>query len=250
MEEIVISDRNYDRVFKSNGVIKKISVMTQEESERLKRKELDFINCPIAWRALTKEEQQKYSNGWTKYNSLITLPFLYGYKDLDIEDFTKDLTTKQILQLCKRNLQLLKKMHESGLIHADINETNIMINSNLDIRFIDFEASIIDEIILPENTYFEEDISFNEKRVISMFEDKKELLRMYIAYLAKGKFSLYDSSISDATLGMMPYQKRELRSIRLCEKIDEDYYFIDFIDDLIETKYESPVLVKRNTSKL
>lgn len=84
----------------------------------------------------------------------------------------KDLNTKEVLCLYKKMANLLKQMHNNGIIHSDINATNIMINEDLDIKFIDFDASIIDNYISRENIYSDENLSKNEIISNSIIDDK------------------------------------------------------------------------------
>ncbi len=239
MNNLVIDDFTYYRIYiDSPGKLIKYSSIEVNAWKILQDKNLNFINKPISVFELDSEEK----NSFPYCKSKIYLPILTDYKTLIDSPYMKGLDTKEVLCLYKKMATLLKKMHNSEIIHSDINATNIMINEDLDIKFIDFDASIIDSYISRENIYLDENFSKSEIIINSIVDDKIELLIMFLYYLANGYFEFNeDRYINFSSLNLNNNIIKELRAY-ISGKIKpiNDYYFEDIVDDLLKLGYESP----------
>ncbi len=244
MKNLVIDDFVYYRIYLDlPEKLIKYSSLDINAWNLLKSKNLDFINTPDSVFELNKEEKTLFPYCESK----IYLPILNGYKTLVDSPYIKYLDTKNVLVLYKIMVTLLKKMHNSRIIHSDINATNIMINKNLDIKFIDFDTSIIDDYISRENIYLDEGLSKNKVISNSIADDKIELLIMFLYYLANGCFEFNENRyVNLSSLNLNDNMTEEIRAyINGKVKPIYDYYFEDIIDDLLEIGYEAPLCKRK-----
>ena len=239
MKNLVIDDFIYYRIFihPSEKLIKYSSVEI-EAWKLLQSKNLSFINTPTTVFTLDKEEKEIYPY----CNSKIYLPILTDFDTLVDSQNTKSLDTKSILFLYKKCILLLKEMHNSGIIHSDINATNIMINKEFNIKFIDFDASIIDNFISRENIYVDDGLSTKSIINNSIVDDKVELLFTFLLCLENGHFIFSEDRFIDfSILKLNNSMVNELKSYLLGKvKPVNNYYFEDIIDDLLKMGYEAP----------
>ena len=166
-------------------------------------------------------------------NSKIALPYLNGYQTL--YNFQNKLDLKQVLLLFKRILNLTKEMHQNNIIHSDLYASNIMLNNSLDISFIDFDQSIINNHVSCENIYYEDCISLNEKKRLAMIDDKLDVLAILLYYLIYGNYQKdinFNLDVKDLVLPNI--LQRELVSyLDRKQEIKRDYYFEDIINELV-----------------
>ena len=138
-------------------------------------------------------------------------------------------------------------MHRIQVFHTDLFGDNIMINRDFDIKFIDLDQMIIDKYISEENVFFEDDITFNEKKSLSRIQDKVDILNLYMYYLINGNFKKSISINSNVnTLDIPNNIKKEINAYIIGDiEPTSNYYFIDIIDELLRIGYESRVLSLR-----
>lgn len=259
MKKLIYDGIEYDNIYCLKGDnLLKLSVLPREVWESFCDKNLKFVNNPIEYREITSEDIGKYNINvgvFVPRLSAITLPFLNGYKTLGETVFEDTFTTKEILQLLKKNMNILKYIHQNGVSHGDIHSDNIMINEKYDIEFIDFEAGTFDEYISAENTFYDDYISNQKKIQKTIHQDKIDLLISYFSYLAFGNFrdtvefltvSLKSNNSLQQFLNLDKYHSQYLYDFINEEDGTKDYYYIDFIDDLISEDYQSPVIYSKN----
>lgn len=235
------------RILKPNAdTLLKLSVLSPEAWQNFIEKDLSNVNTPIAYREAESNDFKifgGYKSPSIQYRSVITLPFLSGYKTLTDTTFPSTYTTKDILKLCRTNLEILRRIHENGVCHGDITASNIMINKEGRLEFIDFDSCIIDDYISDENTTIGNSVEeIFDQAVIA---DKEALLFTYIKYLAKGHFSSA-IQVSYKELGLTPTAKRLLQESFGNEDLPRDYYYGDLIEHLISTNYEAPKVYSKN----
>lgn len=252
MKKLVIGDDSYERIFllRKNYLLK-YSPVDVKAWELLMKKHLPFVNCPIKVDELDKDDSSRCNV--TNCKSKIILPFLSGYEALSFETSTQNISDEDFLKLWKRNIILLRKLHDNDIIHGDIYGKNIMINNKLDIQFIDLDAMIIGDMISMEHGLAEEkdDYSWNEFKQVGRYEDKVSLMGMYLYYLCFSKFPLNIVGLHNIfkyihLLGFSEEMELELISYMIEDKeIDDKYYFEDMIDELIKMGYERRFSKKR-----
>lgn len=240
---------NEYRILKPNeDTLLKLSTLPSEAWQNFIEKGLSNANTPIACREAEPNDFGifgGYKSPLIQYRSVITLPFLSGYKTLRDTTFSSTYTTKDILKLCRTNLEILRKIHEKGVCHGDITSSNIMINKEDDLEFIDFDSCIIDDYISDENTTIRKEKSKKEIFDQAIREDKEALLFLYITYLAKGNF-IPTFRISYKDLNFTPTTKRLFQEIFGNKDLPRDYYYDGFIEHLISTNYEAPKVYSKN----
>ena len=244
MENLKYNDDVYDRIFiKDKDFLIKYSMIPKEVWECLLSKNIDFLNNPIKIAHLKEQELKHFPN----YKSKILLPFLNGYETLTNEEFTKNLNTEDILKQLREILLKIKNMHKKQVFHTDLFGDNIMINTDFDIKFIDLDQMIVDKYISEENVFYEDDITFNEKKSLSRIQDKVDILNIYMYYLINGNFKKSISIDSNVNvLGMPDNIEKEINAYIVGEaEPSSNYYFIDMIDELLKIGYESRVLSLR-----
>lgn len=245
MKKVVIGTKKYDNLYhKNKESLLKISILPIEVWESFCNKKLKFVNSPTEYHEITKQEKRLYHiKQNTNKKSIVTLPYLHGYQTLCDTIFENTFTTKDILQLLKKNMNILKHIHQKNITHGDIHGSNIMINKKHDIEFIDWDLGTYDEYISEENTFFDDKISDKEKINRTIHQDKLDLLLLYFSYLSSGDFTHY---LDKDYLSLSMQHKNALNEFIKEKTTSQDYYYIDFIDDLINTDYQAPIIYKRN----
>ena len=229
MQNIVYNGNTYKRIFiKDENTLIKISSLDVKDWKYLKEKSLVFLNTPTKIAGLNPKEKKYFPTA----NSKIALPYLNSYQTL--YNFQNQLDLKQVLLLFKRILNLTKEMHQNNIIHSDLYASNIMVNNSLDISFIDFDQSIINNHVSCENIYYEDCISLNEKKRLAMIDDKLDVLAILLYYLIYGNYQKdinFNLDVKDLVLPNI--LQRELVSyLDRKQEIKRDYYFEDIIDEL------------------
>ena len=229
MQNIVYNGNTYKRIFiKDENTLIKISSLDVKDWKYLKEKSLVFLNTPTKIARLNPKEKKYFPTA----NSKIALPYLNSYQTL--YNFQNKLDLKQVLLLFRRILNLTKEMHQNNIIHSDLYASNIMVNNNLDISFIDFDQSIINNHVSCENIYYEEDIALEKKKKLAMIDDKLDVLAILLYYLIYGNYQKdinFNLDVKDLVLPNI--LQRELVSyLDRKQEIKRDYYFEDIIDEL------------------
>lgn len=246
MDNLEYRNHTYKNIFKySDDILIKYSSLDYNLWNELNKKHLSYINNPIKVEEVTKEEKKLY-----RCNSKVYLPFLKDYKTFYYETFTKNLSTKEILMLMKKNLLILKTMHSNNVIHTDIHSDNLMINKDLNIKFIDFDYAIINNEPIPLEDEFLSKREYMIKRAVKRNLDKVDILDMYMYYLVNGDFRKDITSFTNIeSLKLQKYIKEEINTyISLKRKPNRNYYFIDIINELISSGFESNVLELRKVN--
>lgn len=119
------------------NTLQKYSPVSIEAWKELQDKKINYVNTPTKVLPLTKEEKINQDFAESK----IILPFLKDYKILEEENYTNNLSTKEILMLMKKMINLIKILHKKGIYHSDLHVENIMINKDLDINFHRFRCN-------------------------------------------------------------------------------------------------------------
>lgn len=243
MRNLIVDNTIYPNLFSDDKTLIKYSSLPYDIWIRIKGKNLPFLNTP------EKVVNLNYYSEKTKTRSKVTLPYLNDYSTFYSEKYTKKMDTLEILKLFKKHINLVQKMHNSNIIHNDLWANNIMINSELDIKFIDFESIIIDDFISEEARCFNKyrnNLGINIKEY-GIFDDKKNILNMYLNYLKNGDFKINSNRGVDIESLSLPLEiKKEIEEYIIYNKVPKtNYYFLDIIDELINNDYKSKILEKR-----
>ena len=245
MQNLKIHETTYSKIFKlDEGTLVKYSLVKKSAWETLKAKNISFINSPRKILPLTAEEKNKYPSCKSK----IVLPFLTEYETLHSEKVTKKFNAEEIIKLIEKIAKLIKYLHKNNICHGDIYSENIMINKALNINFIDLEAMIIDNYISQENTYYDKKGTFENKKKLTLINDKLSLFSLLLYYLSNGTFyNQMNDYVELTNLNLPKYIKQELSSYQLkAQEPKTDYYFEDILTELLKIGYESPKLLERS----
>jgi Kae1-associated kinase Bud32 len=126
-KNIIIKDR-ISKSYRIAEIDKKIRVLRTRSETKLLEKASHIINTP-------KPETQK-----DKYTTQITMPFIKGKKlseNLDI------LTKSEQKKVCTEIGKSIAKLHDNNIIHGDLTTSNIILDNNNNIWFIDFGLGFI-----------------------------------------------------------------------------------------------------------
>lgn len=246
MKNVVVGTKKYYNLYqKDQDSLLKISILPVEIWESFCNKKLKFVNSPIEYHKITTQEKRLYNiNQNAKKRSIVTLPYLHDYQTLCDTVFENTFTTKDILQLLKKNMNILKHIHQKNVTHGDIHEGNIMINKNHNIEFIDWDSGTFDEYISEENTFFDDELSVKEKIQKTIHQDKIDLLLLYFSYLNFGSFTHY---FDGSYLNLSTQHNHALNTFLKEKTTPTDYYYLDFIDDLINENYQAPIIKIKNS---
>ena len=229
MQNIVYNGNTYKRIFiKDENTLIKISSLDIKDWKYLKEKSLVFLNTPTKIARLNPKEKKYFPTA----NSKIALPYLNNYQTL--YNFQNQLDLKQVLLLFRRILNLTKEMHQNNIIHSDLYASNIMVNNSLDISFIDFDQSIINNKVSIDNVYYEEDIALDKKKNLAIIDDKLDVFSILFYYLIYGNYQKDINFNLDVKELVLPNTlQRELVSyLDRKQEPKRDYYFEDIIDEL------------------
>lgn len=230
MENIVYDGLVYERLFRQGDYILKYSRQSVNAWEALTNKYLPFLNIPSSYSILSEEEKDAY-----KAFSKIYIPYLYGYKTLYGNSL--NIEEKEILLFLKKLLEYVQTMHKNNFYHGDIFSQNIMVNDNLDVSFIDLDASIVEDFISDENVYFEDEIEMDEKKLLTLTDDKLGIFNLFLHYFTNGNFNVgVDYDIDYKKLRLSNSLTREIEYLSTGHVL-RDYYFQDIIDELIDKGY-------------
>lgn len=233
---MVVDNQVYNNLIRKYNTILKYSFQSIEAWEKLCKKNLPYVNNPIRYEKLSIIEKKIHKFCISK----IEIPYLKDYFMLYNNPFIKYLNDIEILTLLKQMLLSLQDMHKNGVYHGDIFSKNIMMDKEMNFSFIDLDASIIDNIISQDNTYYEDKVSLEEKKSMTIDDDKIGIVKMFLYYFINGNFNSgisYDINIKN--LGLPHYLEREINWF-INGSIDIDDYFIETTEELINIGYEKP----------
>lgn len=250
MEKLVYEGETYSTLFRTDeNTLMKYSHLDMEAAKLLMTINLDYLNNPLKAEYLNKKEKEHYNKRFD-YKIKMFLPFLKEFIPLFSENITNTMYTESILKLIRRILLLSKDMHSNDIFHSDMNPKNIMINRNLDIVFIDLDLAIIGKYVSICNPCYNDKCSLDEKKRISRMEDKKDILRLLLHYLVNANFRKNDLDYINLSKIYLPDEiRKEFEELQKSICINDDYYFIDIIDELLKKGYESPTIIKRKVMK-
>ena len=118
---------------------------------------------------------------------------------------------------------------------------------DLNISFIDFDASIVDNIVSEENTYCIDYLSLEEKKINTAIEDKKSIFMLLCYYLVNNNFDVDISYRIDIDKLILPkYLSSEIKSYINDRTPNYNYYYTDIIDELLSYEYNNKINVKKN----
>lgn len=245
MKNLNINGILYSNIYRYNDeLLLKYSIKSLESWERLMKKNMHYANLPVGVFELTDDEKKMFPNSKTK----VLLPFYGEYQTFYDEEFTKDLKTTEILKLYLKHTEILKDMHSKGVYFYDLHTNNIMLDKNFDIKFIDYDLCLVDDIV-------DEDLKslFNHKSSIIDIKnkirenDKRLLLKIYLNYLYMGSFKPIKSlKLPILSLGLDDYSLDNiLKYLNVNNSIEQSYYLENVIEHLLDIKYEAPKLILR-----
>ncbi len=205
------------RVFK-NILFKKTS-LSKDASEYIKQCDFHFVVNPLR-----------------VFNNEIILPFYKSFSNL--YECKHNFNELEIYTLLLRQLRYLQILNKKNIIHGDIYPLNVLYKKYEGIKLIDFDLSIVNDIVSKDNIYAEDNLNLEDLKYISINDDKRDTLRMYFYYLINKKFNnetCYDVDISSLNID---YDIKEKIQMFLDEviDIDQDDYFIDDILSIVKVK--------------
>lgn len=206
-----------------------------EYYSRLREKNLDHCNLPIDIYEVNSAFISSDRLG-RECKCAITIPLLVDYVNMDVCDAFLNMRTTDMLKLLKKQMLSLKSIHNNKVYHGDISSMNILMNQKLDYQFIDFDLGSVDSCISVLNVYKDDPDNFTRNMTNC---DKLDLLFIYLKRLLgikqscgieceRLKYLFMPEKIIDLIVKYAKYKN-----------IPNDYYFIDIIDYLIESKYDS-----------
>lgn len=245
MENLNVNGTSDNNIFRYNDdLLLKYSSKSLEAWDHLMKKNMNYANLPVDIFELTEIEKNKFPNAKSK----LLLPFYDNYQTFYDEKFTKDFKTKNILEMFLRHTEILKDMHNKEVYFYDLHTNNIMIDKNFDIKFIDYDLCLVDNIIDDDlkSLFNYNDSTLDIKSKIRE-NDKRLLLKIYLNYLYIGSFKPIKSlKLPILSLGLDNYSIDSiLKYLNENNDIKQLYYLENIIDHLIQIKYEVPRLILR-----
>ncbi|MFA6022984.1 MAG: KEOPS complex kinase/ATPase Bud32 [Candidatus Pacearchaeota archaeon] len=118
----VIKDR-IEKGYRLKEIDSKIRILRTRQETKLLEKASKIINAP-------KPEEQK-----DKKSTKIVMPEIKGKK---LSEYLDKLPEKKALEICQKIGQSIAKLHDSNIIHGDLTTSNIILDKNNEVWFIDF----------------------------------------------------------------------------------------------------------------
>ena len=245
MENLNIDGTLYNNIFRyNNELLLKYSSKSIEAWEHLMQKNMNYANLPVDIFNLTNSERKMFPNAKSK----VLLPFYDEYQTFCDEKFTCNFKTKDILKLYLRHTEILKDMHSKEVYFYDLHTNNIMLDKNLDIKFIDYDLCLVDDIVDDDlkSLFNHSDSTADIKNKIRE-NDKRLLLKIYLNYLYIGSFKPIKSlKLPILSLGLDDYSLDNiLKYLNQNNDIEQSYYLENIIDHLKKIEYEAPRLILR-----
>lgn len=229
-----------------NNLIKLVE-NSSEYWTRLMNKNVDFIVKPTEVYELSRLKKIQYSK-----DCAVVIPYLSNYSTLS-KNYC--FSYKEGLMIIRDVLSKVKELHNNNIVHGDAHAGNIMIDANKDIKLIDFEFGIVDELISKENLY---DYYYADKDEIIRDLKQCDIISVMIILI---RFMLYGNfdCVSHVFLNSHDlYNEIEnsnipenIKSWLKCyyvqqEEIPVGYYCFDILDEMIENcESMEPMLIRK-----
>lgn len=220
---------------------------------------------PIFLKELSKIKINKVVTPINVYRMLHTTCYLYTmtyYKKFQTLNnfglYEHNFSDKEILLFFKNILEKVREMHEFGLSSGDMHIGNILIDENLDYRFIDFDyattKNYVGHMVLCGPLFLD---NYNRNVLDSNYDtnsqvelsDKLNLWNMILNCMIYGNFinSEITGRVSDFSVLDMPSSiDKKLSSIFNLEELSKtDDYFLEELDTLIKLDYKLPYRKKK-----
>jgi len=117
----IITKNRIDKKYRLNQLDEKIRKQRTKRETKLLNKTSEIINTPKPL-----ESRDKFK---------IKMPYIQGKK---LSENLDKLTTKQQEQTNKKIGQALAKLHDEDIIHGDLTTSNMILDENANVWFIDF----------------------------------------------------------------------------------------------------------------
>ena len=173
----------------------------------------------------------------------ILIPLLKNYSQLGDSNVFKSLDTLQLLLLLKKQMACLRRIHSRGVCHGDITGANILLNSNMEYQFIDFDQGVVNDNVSKWNVYVNDFSNLDDIIMATMSMDKLDLLSIFLKRFLG--INIYDE-LSERNLKclLLPRDINDtILNYMSTGFVSVDYYFDDIIDFLISDNYESPFMM-------
>ncbi|MEM4625750.1 MAG: KEOPS complex kinase/ATPase Bud32 [Candidatus Pacearchaeota archaeon] len=139
-EAIILLDKKNNLIIKERikkgyrieELDKRIRITRTRQERKLLEKASKLINSPIP-----KEDHNKNS-------TRIVMPFINGRK---LASFLDETEIKESEEICKIIGNSIAKLHDSNIVHGDLTTSNMIIDENKKIWFIDFGLGFVSERI-------------------------------------------------------------------------------------------------------
>lgn len=190
---------------------------------------------------------------------LYSMPYFSRFETLDnFCELEKNFSDKEILIFYRNLIEKIQEMHTKGLASGDMHAGNIMIDENLDYRFIDFDYATTEKYVghmvncgpLFLGNY-EQNVLTSNYSVISQVElsDKMYLWNLITNCMVSGTFfsGRFVESITNFEELLLPDTiEKKFKSIFATKELPkEDDYFLEELDTLIKTDYKLPYRKKK-----
>jgi len=169
--------------------------------------------------------------------------------------FEEHFSEKEIMLFFRSMLTTLSHLHKSGVVSGDITYSNIIMDSNLDYNFIDFELAFVDEKQgymvnctgdAPYLSHCDEEVlrSLYSEKEMFLYLDKANLVNMMLYAFLNGRIASTRNCApfyQFLALEMDEWATNRFRDF-LAPGIytEKEDYMLDAIDYLIETNYQFP----------
>lgn len=190
---------------------------------------------------------------------LYSMPYFSTFKTLDhFDEFEKNFSDKEILIFFRNILEKVQEMHTKGLASGDMYAGNIMVDENLDYRFIDFDyattSNFLGKMVNCGPLFLD---FYNSKTITSHYSleqqialsDKMSILNMILKCMLTGTVMQTRELQIPSNLKKLELANPVDRKMRLLfekkELVKTDDYFLEELDTLIKTDYKLPYRKKK-----
>lgn len=191
---------------------------------------------------------------------LYTMVYCKEFETLDnFRKYEHNFSDKEILLFFKNMIEKVREIHKFGLSSGDMHASNILIDENLDYRFIDFDYATTKNFIghmvscgpLFLDNYDQKTLDSNYSTISQVeLSDKLNLWNLILNCMKYGSFpdGRYQiERVTDFRMFDMPSSiDKKLSSIfNLKELPKTDDYFLEELDTLIKLDYKLPYRKKK-----
>ncbi len=239
----------YEARYKKNKRKQKFAIKFKINLDKKEDKEIQEVSI------LKKLHHQKISEifAYTKINDYSNFCVLELGNHGDIENFQKVLLKRKVLSetiICyftKQILEALAYIHRCKIIHMDIKQGNILVDSNLNIKLTDFSVSCSFALFHPEDL-----VKFPFVGT-SKYMSPEIINRTHMKIKEASKIDIYSLGVTlyDLAFGEFPYKLKEVGSKnyeQILKKIQTEKLefpkerkvselFKDFLSGLLEKDY-------------